>query len=102
MASATAGSILDIEKYFAVSEFIAYALDKKVRFDPEQVNEVLEGISNVDYPVFVNLMVLASCGGVESKLGVNNFSKLMEHLGIANKPAELGDEFDSGRDDSSN
>lgn len=53
----------------------------------------------IKFDDFVSLLVLASCGGERTKLGIGNFKQLMEHMGI--KQVEIPmDSFDSGRDDS--
>lgn len=59
---------------------------------------VMEEETSVNFEVFVNLMILASCGGERTKLGVNNFTKLMNHMGV--KQVIQAEEFDSGRDES--
>lgn len=46
------------------------------------MQEVLEGKDLVGFDEFMNLLILASCGGERTKLGVNNFTKLMSHMSI--------------------
>jgi len=43
---------------------------------------VLEGKTKVGFEEFVSLLILASCGGELTKLGLNNFTKLMMHMGV--------------------
>jgi hypothetical protein len=71
-----------VERTLSVASFIEFGLNKKIRFKVEQIAEVLEGKSQMGFDEFVSLLVLASCGGEPTKLGLNNFSKLMMHMGI--------------------
>ena len=47
----------------------------------------------------MSLLVIASCGGERTKLGVGNFKNLMKHMGIRQIERSVND-FDSGRDSS--
>ena len=53
----------------------------------------------INFDDFVNLLVLASCGGERTKLGIGNFTNLMKHMDIKQMEKEVS-EFDSGRDSS--
>jgi len=44
--------------------------------------EILEGRQQINFNDFLSLLVLASCGGERTKLGINNFTKLMMHMGV--------------------
>ena len=81
-----------------MASFLEFGLNKKVRFNEQLLIEVLDGKNVVGFEEFLNLLILASCGGERTKLGVNNFTKLMSHMGI--KQVAQAEEFDSGRDES--
>ena len=47
--------------------------------------EILRGESkhtNIVFPSFIKLLILASCGGERSKIGIKNFQRLMTHMDI--------------------
>jgi hypothetical protein len=48
----------------------------------QDILEILKENTTINFNDFVNLLVLASCGGERTKLGVGNFSNLMKHMGI--------------------
>jgi hypothetical protein len=50
----------------------------------------------VNFERFLDLLILASCGGLHTKLGSANFVALMEHMGVSQKGK--ASDFDSGRD----
>ena len=70
------------EKTLSVPSFLEFGLNKKIRFNEIHLVEVLDGKNQVGFEEFMNLLVLASCGGERTKLGLNNFTKLMSHMGI--------------------
>jgi|LauGreDrversion4_2_1035121.scaffolds.fasta_scaffold51325_2 hypothetical protein len=70
------------ERSLSVPSFLEFGLNKKIRFNELHLAEVLDGKNQVGFEEFMNLMVLASCGGERTKLGLNNFTKLMSHMGI--------------------
>jgi hypothetical protein len=70
------------ERTLSVASFLEFGLNKKIRFNEELLVEVLDGKNVVGFEEFMNLLILASCGGERTKLGVNNFTKLMSHMGI--------------------
>ena len=86
------------ERTLTVPSFVEFGLSKKIRFKEEQITEVLEGRLQINFQDFISLLILASCGGERTKLGLNNFTKLMMHMGV--KQVTQAEEFDSGRDDS--
>ena len=57
--------------------FINYGLEKKIRFNADDIDEILQDNKVIKFDHFVSLLVLASCGGVRTKLGVGNFKNLM-------------------------
>ena len=71
-------------------------LTKKVRFKREDIDLVLGTRTTIKNEEFIDLLVLASCGGLHNKLGTGNFMALMSHMGVRQKAQES--EFDSGRD----
>jgi hypothetical protein len=99
-ACATAGGLRDDNK-IPIENFLSYALEKKVRYNLEHI-KILVPNEIVDFETYVLMLILASCAGELTKLGVNNFRKLMQHLQIPGKePSEkskTASEFDSGRD----
>lgn len=38
--------------------------------------------NNITFPSFIKLLILASCGGDRSKIGIKNFKRLMNHMDI--------------------
>ena len=47
--------------------------------------EILRGESahdNITFKSFIKLLILASCGGDRTKIGISNFKKLMQHMDI--------------------
>jgi hypothetical protein len=82
-ACATSNQIMSgEERSMSVISFVSYGLIKKIRFKFQDIEELLDGRNEVKLDDFLNLMILASCGGERTKLGLNNFTKLMKHLGI--------------------
>ena len=78
--------------------FIKFGLEKKIRLSEVDIKSVLNG-TMIRVDDFVSLLVLASCGGERTKLGVGNFKNLMKHMGIRQIEPSVND-FDSGRDSS--
>ena len=37
---------------------------------------------NITFPSFIKLLILASCGGDKTKIGISNYKKLMHHMDI--------------------
>lgn len=75
----------DRQKPLSLKEFLKYAVDKKIKFRQHHVIEILRGESehnNIKFVSFVKLLILASCGGDRTKIGISNFKKLMHHMDI--------------------
>lgn len=75
----------DGEKPLSLKDFLKYAVDKKIKFKQHQIIEILRDESpqsNISYKSFVKLLILASCGGDRTKIGISNFKKLMHHMDI--------------------
>ena len=67
-------------------EFLKYAEAKKIKFKQRHIVEILKDESenhNISQKSFIKLMVLASCGGHRTKIGISNFKKLMNHMNIS-------------------
>ena len=75
----------DGTKPLSLKDFFKFATDKKIKFKQHHVIEILRGESehhNVKFISFVKLLILASCGGDRTKIGISNFKKLMHHMDI--------------------
>jgi hypothetical protein len=75
----------DGQKPLTLKDFLKYAVDKKIKFKQHHVIEILRGESehnNIKYYSFIKLLILASCGGDRTKIGISNFKKLMHHMDI--------------------
>jgi len=73
------------QKPLSLKDFLKYAVDKKIKFKQHHVIEILRGDSehnNIKISSFVKLLILASCGGDRTKIGISNFKKLMHHMDI--------------------
>lgn len=86
-ATAVSQSAMDASggKQLTLKEFLKYATDKKIKFKQHHVVEILRGESehnNILVQSFVKLLILASCGGDRTKIGLSNFKKLMSHMDI--------------------
>ena len=60
-------------------------LEKKIKVSRDKIREICAGDSDIEaikFKSFIKLQILASCGGDKGKLGVRNFKKLMDHMGI--------------------
>jgi hypothetical protein len=77
-ACATSSQIqMDAEQQLSVDAFVQYGLQKKIRFNDSDIEEVMDGRKFVKFDDFLTLLVLASCGGVITKVGIGNFKNLM-------------------------
>lgn len=94
-AVATCGSIKE-DQSLSIEQFVEFMLTKKVRFNSDDINSIMGTKSTVKNDEFIDLLVLASCGGLHNKLGTGNFMALMQHMGVSQKVQVS--EFDSGRD----
>lgn len=68
-----------------VRDFLKYAVNKKIKFKQPHIVEILRNESehhDISLKSFIKLLVLASCGGDRSKIGISNFKKLMKHMDI--------------------
>lgn len=75
----------DGSKPLSLKDFFKFATDKKIKFKQHNVIEILRGESeqsNIKFISFVKLLILASCGGDRTKIGISNFKKLMNHMDI--------------------
>jgi len=73
------------QKALSLKDFLKYAVDKKIKFKQHHVIDILRHESehnNIKYISFVKLLILASCGGDRTKIGISNFKKLMHHMDI--------------------
>ena len=74
------------QKPLSLKSFLIYAKDiKYINLKQHQVIEILRGESkhdNISFPSFIKLLILASCGGNRSKIGIKNFKRLMAHMDI--------------------
>ena len=73
------------QKPLTLKDFLKYAVDKKIKFKQLQVIEILRNeseVSNIKFSSFIKLLILASCGGDRTKIGISNFKKLMNHMDI--------------------
>ena len=60
-------------------------MEKKIKFKQHHVIDILRDESahdNITFKSFVKLLILASCGGDRTKIGISNFRKLMAHMDI--------------------
>ena len=55
----------------------------------------------VSQDAFIDLLVLASSGGIPRNVGITNFVRLMEHLGFEQKEPSINRSFDIERDQDS-
>ena len=65
---------------------VKYAITKKIKFKPHHIVEILKNDSedhDISQKSFIKLMVLASCSGHRTKIGISNFKKLMNHMNIS-------------------
>lgn len=72
-------------KPLTLKDFLKYAVEKKVKYKQHNVVEILRDESshtNITFASFVKLLILASCGGDRTKIGISNFKKLMNHMDI--------------------
>lgn len=75
----------DAQKPLSLRDFKAYAKMKKIKLKEHQIVAILEGESthdNISFKSFIKLLILASCGGDRTKIGISNFKKLMNHMDI--------------------
>ena len=66
-------------------DFLKYAVSKKIKFKQPHIVEILKNESendDISQKSFIKLLVLASCGGDRTKIGISNFKKLMKHMDI--------------------
>jgi len=73
----------DGQKVLGLKDFLKYATEKKIKFKQHHVVEILRNDSlhsNISFQSFIKLLILASCGGDRTKIGVSNFKKLMNHM----------------------
>ena len=73
-------------KPLGLREFLKYAVTKKIKFKQHHIVDILRDESehhDVSQKSFIKLMVLASCGGDRTKIGISNFKKLMNHMDIS-------------------
>ena len=73
-------------KPLSMQSFLKYAVSKKIKFKQHHIKEILKGDSELDdinLKSFVKLLILASCGGDRTKIGISNFKKLMNHMDIS-------------------
>lgn len=67
-------------------DFLKYAVSKKIKFKQHHIVDILRNDSenhDMSLKSFIKLLVLASCGGDRTKIGISNFKKLMNHMDIA-------------------
>ena len=72
-------------KPLSMQNFLKYAVSKKIKFKQNHIKEILRNESALDdisLKSFVKLLILASCGGDRTKIGISNFKKLMNHMDI--------------------
>lgn len=75
-------------KRLPLTDFMKFAGEKKIKFKQHHIIEILRGDSdknNISFMSFNKLLILASCGGDKTKIGMSNFKKLMKHMDIASK-----------------
>ena len=66
-------------------DFLKYAVTKKIKFKQHHIIDILRNDSehdDISLKSFIKLLVLASCGGDRTKIGISNFKKLMTHMDI--------------------
>lgn len=69
----------------AIKDFTKYSTEKKIKLKQHHVVEILRDESdqsNIQLISFIKLLILASCGGDRTKIGISNFKKLMKHMDI--------------------
>jgi hypothetical protein len=77
------GSFRDegFENCISLKDLYRWGLENKIRFEDAQVREVTSE-PYVSQDAFIDLLVLASSGGITRNVGITNFTRLMEHLGF--------------------
>ena len=59
-----------------MKDFLKYAVEKKIRFKQNEIHAILSGDSepdNISLQSFIKLLILASCAGDRTKIGIRNF-----------------------------
>jgi hypothetical protein len=94
------GSFRDegFENCISLKDLYRWGLENKIRFEDAQVREVTSE-PYVSQDAFIDLLVLASSGGITRNVGITNFTRLMEHLGFEQKEPSINRSFDIERDD---